>query len=384
MKRALVLSFSNLKTDARVTRQIYFLKEQFQVTALCYDAYSSDDYEIYKINKTKLGFLRKAISSIFLILGLNHIAYYILNHYQQHIPILRERKFDLIIANDVETLPISFQVADGKSKIFFDAHEYAPRQFEDRLYWRIFFQRYTMALCKLYIPQVDGMSTINHGIADAYEKKFGIKPIIITNAANYFDLKPQEKFDYPIKIVHHGIFNLSRSPDIMIDLFKMLDDRFTLDLIYMLPESSSAKTRAYFEEFKSKAQQVEKIKILPALKSSEIVPFLYGKYDIGIILVPPVNFNYENGLPNKLFDCIQARMGMAVGPLREIANITTQFNIGVVSKEFTAESMFEALHTLTIADINQFKKNSHIAAHKMNSEQNKVLFLQKLSEIMSS
>jgi hypothetical protein len=99
--------------------------------------------------------------------------------------------------------------------------------------------------------------------------------------------------------------------------------------------------------------------------------------------VPPVNFNYENGLPNKLFDCIQARLGMAVGPLREIANVVNTHDIGVVSEDFTAEGMAKALNRLTIEDVTRFKQNTDSAAKKMNAGYNKKIFLDALSLIMA-
>jgi hypothetical protein len=382
MKKILILVFSNLKIDARVRRQIDLLKNDYQVTVCCFDAFDSTDYEIIKIKKTRLTFFRKAVSSIFLLLGVHEIAYHLLHQYKKYVPLLKKRDYDLIIANDIETLPLAFTIASRSTKIYFDAHEYAPRHFEDRLYWRIFFQRFNAYLCRKYIPRVHGMSTINSGLADAYKAEFGVKPLIITNASDYTPLLPKKREHYPIKLVHHGIFNLSRQPDLMIDLMKKLDDRFTLDLIYLLPESSSAKTRDYFEAFKIKAQKTGKIKILPALKSTEIISSIHEHYDMGIILVPPVNFNYENGLPNKLFDCIQARLGLAVGPLKEIAKITSQYDIGVVSEDFTALSMASALSKLSLSDINRFKENANRAAGEMNAGHNKSLLLKALKEIL--
>ena len=380
MKSILILAFSNLKSDARVTRQVNFIKDHYDVTVFCFDAYDSPGVKIYKVRPTKLTFLKKAICSIFLLLGMHDVAYRILFPYHKHATDLN-KGFDMIIANDIESLPLAFKISNSKSKIFFDAHEYAPRQFEDRLYWRIFFRRFNVYLCNRYIPKVDGMSTINNGLANEYEIHFGIKPIVITNAANYFQLSPQKIEGNAIKLVHHGIFTLSRSPDLMVDLFNTLDDRYTLDLIYMLPENSSKKTRAYFEEFKIKASRTGRIRVLPALKSSEIIPFLNKHYDMGIILVPPINFNYENGLPNKLFDCIQARMGMAVGPLKEIAHITDKYKIGIVSKDFTAQGFAQELNKLTTADIMKFKENAQHAAEEMNSDINKAQLLQMLSQL---
>ncbi len=384
MKSALVICFNDLKSDARVTRQIGFLKDDFNVTAMCFDAHEDPKVRLYKVAKTKLTPIRKIVLSLFLLAGINRIAYYLLYNYKKHIQILRTKQFDLIVANDIEALPLAFEISNGKSKIFFDAHEYAPRHFEDRLYWRIFFQRFNIALCKKYIPKVDGMSVINDGMASAYNAEFGVNPIVITNAAEYFDYTPLPRTQYPIRIVHHGIFTVSRHPDIMIDLMKLLDERFALDLIYLLPGTASAATKELFSNFKRKAEQTGKIRVLPALKAHEIVPYLHEHYDMGIILVPPVNFNYQNGLPNKLFDCIQARLSMAVGPLKEIAHVTNSLQIGVISDDFTAESMAKALKPLTLDDINRFKSNADAAAKKMNAQFNKAVFQSALNNIINS
>jgi len=382
MKSVLVIVFNNLNVDARVTRQINFLTSDYAVTACCFDAGPTTAFEIHKIEKTKLTFFRKVFSSIFLLSRLYSIAYKLVHNYGSHVATLRKRNFDLIIANDAETLPLAFKIATSNTKIYFDAHEYAPRQFEDRRYWRIFFQRFYTHICKVYIPKVNGMCTINHAIANAYEKHFGVKPIIITNATDYFERSPKLPVRQPIKLVHHGIFTISRSPELMIDLMKMLDDRFTLDLIYMIPEGASASTRQYFVEFKAKAAETGKINILPAVTNTEIVPFLNERYDLGIILIPPVNFNYENTLPNKLFECIQARLGLAVGPTPEIASIITKYSIGVISDGFTAEDLASKLNALTADDVSEFKKNSTVAAKEMNAQYNRSLLLADLKKIL--
>jgi len=382
MATLLIICFNDLKNDARVKRQIEFVKNDYTVTVACFDAHKDSKYTLYVLEKTKLTFLRKAISSIFLLLGINSVAYRILHNYHRYISDLKGKDFDIVLANDIETLPLAFQIAGDRSKVFFDAHEYAPRHFEDRLYWRIFFKRFNVSLCRKYIPRVHGMCTINNSLAKAYEDNFGVKPVIITNASAYFDLNPQLREQYPIKLVHHGIFTVSRQPEIMIDMMELLDDRFTLDLIYLVPENSSPKTKQYFESFKNKAQVTGRVRVLPALKSSEIVDALHERYDMGIILVPPVNFNYENGLPNKLFDCIQGRLAMAVGPLKEIAYITRHYNIGVVSKEFTAQSLADELRSLTLQTLNDFKLNTNTAAREMNAEFSKKILLDALRKLI--
>lgn len=381
MKSLLIVCFNDLKSDARVTRQINFLKDEYKVTVACFDAWNDGSFELFKLDKHNLTFTRKAMSSVFLLTGLDSVAYNLLYDYRKYVAELRNRKFDIVVANDIESLPFSIDVAGKHSKIFFDAHEYSPRQFEDRLYWKVFFQRFVTSLCRKYIPKVHAMSTINSGIAEAYEKNFGVKSILITNASDYVDQEPIPATALPIRLVHHGIFNISRQPEIMLDMMQLLDARFTLDLIYLLPPHASPQTTQYFEEFKKKAEATGRIRILPPLRSSEITRALHPKYDVGIIIIPPVNFNYENGMPNKLFDCIQARIALAVGPLREIKNIVNRYNIGVVSPDFTAQGMASVIGKMSLDDVNLYKRNTQKAAEEMNAGFNKEIMLAELRRI---
>src|SRR4051812_37503947 len=155
MKQVLVIAFSNLKSDARVKRQIGFLKKlNFKITAACFDA-EDLELKVIKIKPPRLSLFNKALSGAALLLRRYTYAYKLL--YGQHLNI--DQSFDLIIANDVEALPLAFHLK-GKAKILFDAHEYAPRHFENKLSWRIFFQGFNKFFCAKYIPQVDAMTTI--------------------------------------------------------------------------------------------------------------------------------------------------------------------------------------------------------------------------------
>src|SRR6476620_7096175 len=148
MKSILIICFTDLKSDARVTRQVNFVKDTYRVTVACFDANQVENVEYIFLKKGKLTLAKKMFLSLFLLGRMFKVAYKILYGFESYIPEFRNRKFDLILANDLETLPFAFQIANGHSKVFFDAHEYAPRQFEDRLYWRIFFQRFVQTLCR--------------------------------------------------------------------------------------------------------------------------------------------------------------------------------------------------------------------------------------------
>jgi hypothetical protein len=381
MKKVLVLVLSNLKHDARVRRQIQAIKDNYKTTLICFGAEPSPDYEVVVIEPTNLTFFRKVIASIFLLLKFHPTAHKILHNYYGVINSLPNPNFDLIIANDVETLPLAFAFPENP-KIIFDAHEYAPRHFEDKKMWRIFFQDFNTWLCKKYIPKVDGMMTVGKGLALEYEKNFHVKPVVITNANNFFDVQPGLTVDNKIRLVHHGIATPSRKLELMFDVMTLLDDRFTLDLMLLTPGFASKGTRQYLGELQERAKHDTRIKIIPPVKSQEVVNAI-RHYDVGVFLLPPVNFNYENTLPNKLFDFIQARLAIAIGPTPEMAEIVNNYKLGIVSENFTAKSLAERLLGVTRSDIETFKKNANRAAADLNAEVNAKKINDMISEILS-
>lgn len=381
MKKALVVVFSNLKHDARVTRQVDWLKKDFKVTVVCFDAHDDVEVEQIKLSQPKLTLMTKAKMALCLVSHLYQQAYNLFHPYQYLVDGLSNQNFDIILANDIDALPLAFAINKSRnSKIIFDAHEYAPRHFENKLMWRIFFQPFYIHLCKKFIPQTDGMLTVGYGLANEYEKNFGVKPLIITNATRHFDISASPVSDNQIRLIHHGIANESRKLELMLEMMNELDERFTLDLILMTSDYASGKTKTYIESLKQQASSNLRIKILPAVKSSEVVPTI-NHYDVGVFLIPPVNFNYANTLPNKLFDFIQARLAIAIGPTPEMAAIVNRFDIGVVGDDFTPQSLAAKLNALTKEQLIQYKERAAVAAATLNAGQNEIIFREYIQNI---
>jgi glycosyltransferase involved in cell wall biosynthesis len=381
MKKVLVLVFSNLKHDARVTRQVNALKENNLLKVVCFDADETPGVEFIKIQQTKLTLWRKARMGFFLLLKQYGAAYKLFHDYDFLLKKFRDEKFDLIVANDIDTLPLAFKF-NKEARIIFDAHEYAPRHFENNTVWRIFFQPMYLYLCKKFIPRVDAMLTVGKGLADEYEKNFGIRPTIITNAARYHEIKPSPIVENKIRLVHHGIANPSRRIELMVEMMDYLDERFTLDMILMTSDYASPQTKAYINSLKQNASKNPRIKISPSVKSNEVVATI-NQYDMGVFLIPPVNFNYANTLPNKLFDFIQARLGVAIGPTPEMADIVTKYKVGVVSNDFDAKSLAASLNTITKDQLVQFKQNAGNAAKELNAEKNQEILTQLIQQIFN-
>lgn len=379
-KRVLIIVFSNVKHDARVRRQMEFLSSSYDITVVCFDGDAPEGVRLVRIKQTPLTLFRKMVSGVLLFLGFFRAGHRMIHDYGHLSQKFENETFDLIIANDVETLPLAFKLSRG-AHVLLDAHEYAPRHFEDRPWWRLFFKRLNVFLCRTYIPQLAGMITIGEGLASEYEKNFGRRPTVVTNATTYHELVPSPVTPEKIRLVYHGIANPSRRLELMVEMMQHLDARFTLDLILMTSDFASGRTREYIDRLHQAASRDPRISILPQLPSHEIVPFI-TRYDVGVFLLPPVNFNYANTLPNKLFEYIQARLAVAVGPTPEMAAILRKYGNGVVADDFTSANLARKLNSLSVETLTLMKERSGMAARELTAEKNKTILLKTVREII--
>lgn len=290
---------------------------------------------------------------------------------------LRGHEFHLIIANDVETLPLALRIA-GNAKVLLDAHEYSPREYYDSLLWRFLSERYiTSFLCTGHLNKVDAMMTVSEGIAQEYSNNFAVpKPFVVMNTPYYQELKP-EPCGNPIRLIHHGTADPSRKLELMIKMMDYLDNRYALD--FMLID----KNPGYVRRLKKLAAPNQRIHFIPPVPIEEI-PKQLNRYDIGVYLLPPANLNSEKALPNKFFEFIQARLAVAIGPSSEMANYVRTFKCGTVSRDFSPFELALKLNALTVEKITQFKRGSHRAAPELCFERSETVFLNQVKTLLSS
>jgi hypothetical protein len=186
---------------------------------------------------------------------------------------------------------------------------------------------------------------------------------VVTNAPPYQKLQPSPVKGGVIRMIHHGVAISSRQLEKMIEMMKFLDERFRLDFMLMVSDY------AYLDHLKKLAANDDRIQFVSPVAMNEI-PVICNQYDIGVFLLPPINFNYLNALPNKLFEFIQARLAVAIGPSPEMQRLVRQFDCGIVAEDFTPQALARSLSDLTVERIQYFKQQSHCAAKELCAEQN--------------
>lgn len=381
MKTILSICFTNLRNDARVERQVRFLSEQYHVVAAALGDAGVPGVQfiagtlVRRTHSDKLLFFARLLTRQY------ERYYWNLEQVRHFVSRLAEVPADVVLANDIDTLPLALKLANQRGiPVIFDAHEYFPCQFQDRLVYRIFFQRYTRYLCDIYIPQVSAMITTNPSYAERYQHAYGIRPVIITNASDYVEQEPllRSADDPHIRMIYHGVANPSRRIEDMIALMRYLDDRFTLDLV-LVP---GHRCEGYIHTLRHIAQHDLRIRILPPLPMHELVPFSHS-YDIGLFLLPPTSFSYTSTLPNKLFQYIQSRLMVAIGPSPEMARIVRACACGVVADDFSPRSLAACLNALDHTTINSYKQGSHRMARLLSAEPNRAILHNLVARVLN-
>lgn len=293
------------------------------------------------------------------------------------VPFLQNRDFDFIICFDLPLLPITLKYKKN-AKVIFDAQEYFPLWLTSSLRWKILFQRFNHYLCKTYLPQCDEVLSVSPSFVQRYAKEYGISPHLYLSLPYYYDIPPKPCSKESIKMLYHGSLSSNRGIDEIVKLMELLPSHFSLDLILVGGE------REYREKILSLITQAQKkganISLLPPVPFSEIIPFGSG-YDIGLYFMPPNTYNLLATIPNKFFEYIGSSLALAITPNIDLVPIVKEWGLGVVSEDFSIESMAKALMGLSIEQINSYKLASHKAHQTLNNEANQKLILSLLSSL---
>lgn len=368
--RILVISFSNIESDARVLREISVVAKHGHVTSLGYGskpAYVDEHIQVpdwaKSLPQTPLGVLRLA-------LHLHNQAELAAPGNRYALRALSDRTFDAIVANDARALPLAFAIArHNQAPVWADLHEWAPGERTHIASWRILVKPLMEHICRKYLPQTAAATTVGTEIAKLYESHYGVRPRLLMNAAPYADLQPTPVPDGVIRLVHSGGAVFGRNIEAMIEATIQAGPRFTLDL-YLVPAGDGG---AYLAKLREVAGDNPRIRFHDPVKPFEL-PATLNAYDVGVFWIPPTHTNARLTLPNKLFDFVQARLAVAIGPTVEMVNVVNEYGLGVVSDDFSVPSIVAALHSLTPQAITSYKQAAAAAADPLSFEsQSKII-----------
>ncbi|MHA7153631.1 glycosyltransferase family protein [Arthrobacter sp. TMN-50] len=382
-QRILVLSFSQIRRDPRVLRQINLFSAFADVISCGYGEAPDgvvrhiqvpDEYSQWRTSYKMV--------ALMYVLRFHERLYFD----SSKVRFVREQvpraSVDIVVANDAIAAPLARALQPRKG-VHLDLHEYAPRQGEDNRRWRLLVGPYMRWACRKYVTRADSVTTVAKGIAEEYARVFGIaEPAVVPNAAPYASGLTPTPVASPMRIIHTGAAGRGRKIEVMIDAVCRANEikpgTATLDVVLVPGE------QRYIEELQAKVDALPAgmIRLIPPVQFQQIIPLLH-EYDVGLFLCPPSTFNLRHALPNKLFEFIQARLAVVIGPSPEMETVVRQHDVGLVAQGFDAESTAQLLVGLTPERIALMKQASHRAAGALSAEKLSAPWIDAISKIGS-
>ena len=352
----LILSYSPIARDARVLKQVARFTQDFDVTTCGYGPAPDGVVEHIAIPDDQR---YNDLNGSLITLKRYRPAYWRLSAVSWSRQALKGRRFDVAIGNDVEAVPVAVKLRP-RNGVLADLHEYSPRLHDDNPAWFARITPWFEWVVRRYVAKADAWTTVSRGIVDEYERNFGFRAELVTNAAPFQDTSPTP-VGSPIRLVHSGACLRNRQLHVMAEAVDAASNDVTLDF-YL-----TANDPPYLQELKDFAAGSSRVVVHDPVPYAQLAETLNG-YDVGIHVLPPINFNNKLALPNKIFDYVQARLGVVIGPSEEMVYYTDRYGIGEVASDFTLEATQAAIERLTPESVARFKANADASAAELAGE----------------
>jgi glycosyltransferase involved in cell wall biosynthesis len=376
-KRVLCISFSDINRDSRVLRQIEVLAELGEVTTVAYGDRPPGATEHLRVDES-LPSLPQTPAGV-AKLGLHRF-----DSVELAAPAIRDvlrlvgdRRFDLVVANEARAMAVGHKIANG-APVMADLHEWAPEERAHVRPWRLLVKPFMTYQCAKYLPKMSAVTVVNDAIGRMYAERFGVHPRTVRNAGPFRELAPGEVAEGRIKLVHSGGAVPGRNIEAMIEAVRNLDQRFTLDM-YLVPARDGGR---YLESLRTLIGDEKRITLHPPVRPSELVETL-NAYDVGIFSLPPLTPNHRLMLPNKIFDYVQARLGIVFSSAPETDRLILEHQVGAIAEDASAGALRDVLAPLTEDQVREFKQNADRAAKVLNSTEDSAVTREVAAELLA-
>ena len=302
---------------------------------------------------------------------------------------------DIISGHDIGGLTIAwianlFLPRKKRAKLVYDSHEFELGRNRKRL----FTVTMMIAVWEKYLIQKCAFSiVVNDSIADEIKKVYRLqqRPIVVRNVPYRWNIDEQICQEYRKRILtlyeekidkivmYHGVVGDNRGiKEIILAtshlknvgvfiLGRILDVNYYNSLKKIIKEHG-LEGKIYFHE---------------AVNSNEMWKYV-GAADLGVCYIIPVYKSYYYALPNKLFENIQALTPVVVSNLPEMKKIVLDYQVGIVCKNNTVESLEESIRDFfdKTQFENKFVENEKSAKKSLCWEREKIVLKNAYKELL--
>ncbi|MDQ3191523.1 MAG: glycosyltransferase [Bacteroidota bacterium] len=333
MKRVIVSVINDLVTDQRVNKVCSTLTENgFDVLLVGRKLKTSlsMDVRAYETHRMKLIFTKG-----FLFYAEYNIRLFFF---------LLIKKADIYHANDLDTLLPNYLLSKLKNKaLVYDSHEYFC--FVPELINRPMVQNVWLKIEQWIFPKLTYVFTVNDSIAEAYEKHYQVKPLVIRNVPSKktfenIALKTRIELNLPenksIILLQGAGININRGAEEALMAMQYIQDAVLVII-------GGGDVLNKLKEITHKLQLENKVIFKSKMPFNQLIQYTRCA-DAGITLDKADNPNYAFSLPNKLFDYIHSGIPVLASGLIEIKKIFSRYNVGELIDNHNPEHIADKLN----------------------------------------
>ena len=290
------------------------------------------------------------------------------------------RKMDLLLANDLDTLPANYLVSRIKRiPLVYDSHEYftGVPELQDRKIVKGIWKW----IEKRIFPNLKYIYTVSQSIADLYKEEYNREVKVVRNLS--LGWKPVNKSSRSelgiaegkrILILQGSGINIERGAEEAVEAMLYVENAILL----IIGEGD------VMDQLKKSVDQMDlsgKILFINKMPYAKLLEYT-SLGDVGLTLDKDTNLNYRYSLPNKLFDYIQARVPVLASKLVEVEKIIRNYKIGELIDSHEPKHIAEKLNFMLDSEDKrrEWKKNLEQAAEELCWENEE----KKLIEILES
>ncbi|MEO5569600.1 MAG: glycosyltransferase [Bacteroidia bacterium] len=286
---------------------------------------------------------------------------------------------DILLANDLDTLTANYFAARLKNRsLVYDSHEYFTEVPE--LEHRPFIKKIWKTIEQFIFPKLKYIYTVNDSIAALYAMEYDKKISVVRNIPD----APQKSENYnPVKIKNDiGIYlqkkiiilqgagiNIERGAEEAVEAMKYIDEAVLLII-------GGGDVMPFLKEIVQQNKLGKKVIFRDKMPFEQLLNYTRAA-DVGLTLDKTTNLNYQNSLPNKLFDYIHSNVPVLGSQVTEVKKIIEQYNIGTVVENHDPEHIAEKIKYMLSDEsrIMLWKKNLAFAAEELSwsNEEKKLL-----------
>ena len=280
--------------------------------------------------------------------------------------LLTRKKTDIIVANDLDTLPSCFLASKlRRAKLVYDSHEFFTEVPE--LEGRGFVKFFWGFIEKLLVPRLKLAYTVNDSIAGIYSEKYGTYFHVVRNipsmsiAAVSFRL-PDEAEGKKI-VIYQGAVNKGRGIEQVILAVKSLEN-----VIFII--AGNGDVMSDIRNIVRQENLDRKVLMTGRIKPEELLS-LTSQAHLGVSCELNMGLNYYYALPNKLFSYIHAGIPVLTTSFPEMKNIVETYDVGMtIDDPEDTETLRRMIHTMLHDEKMRlvWKKNTVKAAAELSWE----------------